>query len=278
MRRSHSLLLSFLLLAACDIEKLALDTDDGDGSTSGGTSSGGSPTAETGDTEAPAFDPTTWASEMAARRCAALERCDCPTSCNVDIQFNYEDRVAWAQSVGAHLSPACYEQHVAELFDGLCEDTVPDASPRNAGNAADCKLFSGDAGLGQPCESRGAWIGNDDTCVEELQCVAGVCIAELEEGEACNLDGSSTARCRSPLRCGESGVCEGPRYEGEACDRPLQCNIGFLTCGDEGTCVPAGATGAECELPPDCLSYQCVEGRCEPPLASLCGPYAWEEG
>jgi len=258
-------------------------------------------------------------SEVAARFCAAWYACDCDgfaqrydsqADCETEIAEGIQDDIDDGNAAMLTYHAACPGIWIDAIDTLQCqtlfEAALDAGSVAAARELAECKLFYGDRGAGEPCEEMPDVPGDD--CEVDLVCENGTCAVRAEppgpgdactEGEGCgdsvlclDLDGDGAFVCEALPQAGETclgmlDLCDLEFYcdqtdktcvplpgVGEACGPigTLRCGEGAV-CGAGDMCEAAPGAGEPCTLVCD-VGLTCDQGVCAvtPPL--VCGGFA----
>jgi hypothetical protein len=119
--------------------------------------------------------------------------------------------------------------------------------------------------LGQHCSS------STSRCAPGLVCAANECVLAPLVGEPCVPPESdlSARACAPGLQCGDDGLCTVLGSEGDACDGLGTLGRAGRRCGPllgciDGACVRGRELGETCAVAPECISFGCTDGTCEP--------------
>lgn len=257
--------------------------------------------------------------QIAARFCAAWFGCDCDgfaerfdsmADCETEIAEQVQDDIDDGNGAGLTYHSDCPGIWIDAIDTLSCQtffEAALDQDSLDAGrNLAECKLYYGDEGAGQPCDEMPGVPGDD--CEVDLVCNGGTCAVRTDpgtQGEDCSqqdpcadghfcldLDGDGAELCERLPQLGETclgtlDLCDLEFYcdqtdktcvalptVGEPCGPmgTLRCGEGSV-CGAGDMCEAAPGAGEPCVLVCD-TGLTCDAGVCAvaPPL--VCGGFA----
>jgi hypothetical protein len=164
-----------------------------------------------------------------------------------------------------------------------CSDFEQDAPPCVNDLWCDGKSFA--TGVCQPRNSAGGACDNDGDCVEPYTCLPTAdplihqcgevqpdgspcdsfddCSSGLCDGEHCapqpTAGDSCVGQCADGYSCGPDSTCLVKHYPGQACDDTAVCSNSRC---ESGVCTIRKRFDEACSVEDDCLSFDCVDGRC----------------
>lgn len=112
--------------------------------------------------------------------------------------------------------------------------------------------------------------------LRNAETLAGTFVGTLAPGSPCTLSsGIAPSDCVPPARC-VTGMCTKPVFFGDPCVTGMSClnpdaypnssdydaNGACVTMGATSICSPPQPVGATCGVRSDCISAQCMAGRC----------------
>jgi hypothetical protein len=200
--------------------------------------------------------------------------------CADAMEVQLEDDFAEARAAGLTYDAECMAEQV-NLYTVEFEcSTLSELTQGNlvALDIPTCKVYSGTAQLGEPCELFPTVFA--DTCAPELVCLGSMCAMGFPErndraqGEACDIQTDlcepGTA-CLAPPEDPTATTCLRLPGEGEVCT--VGCELGLLCERPEGAtearCVPPPGVGQECgSYPTECATgAYCEANTCQATLA-----------
>jgi hypothetical protein len=158
--------------------------------------------------------------------CSDLDyECDWPLTCNQGI-------CGLGSAAGDACSDGCAGENIC--VDGTCVAYFPTSD-------------------GSPC----AADNSTGFCDEDSFCsTVGTCYHFQKAHQAC---GPEAGHCAPYFRC-VAGLCVDQALDGEACTADLDCLTGGYCV--EGTCIPLGSDGSPCAADDACASGACEAGVC----------------
>lgn len=239
----------------------ALLTASACGATAGGDEQGGSGSVTAEDFPA----------RYAATLCALTSRC-CASSggtqldaCQMTEEEKQHQDAALARRSGARFNVDAAEACLADLESR----TSCDVGALNllADFLPDCRVWRGQAALGEACEIERDCLAEGD---ESVRCIDGACSLheQVFPGSDCDPQSMTVVCAAAFSTCdAESMTCVELPTGGQSCSG--DCRIGYIC--QAGECqLEAGSAGSDCTAANECQNGICAEGRC---ASMLVGSY-----